>query len=191
MKFTGHLVLEDNMRIQINANGAVMPSYEYYHIPAMDWLGRRISSPLPQIQVASIARQTGKKQVLTEVFGLCGHSVSFAELRWIVEWQAVRGVNLLCPHLEGYSLRGIRKRDYPPAMYYQQPWWGDYEMFTSAMSRIGMLLAEGSAKFDTLLIHPQTSAWITFDNGENEGLEYYQDALDKAISALEQKHIFV
>ena len=101
----------------------------------------------------------------------------------------MRGVNLLCPHLEGYSLRGIRKRDYPPAMYYQQPWWGDYEMFTSAMSRIGMLLAEGSAKFDTLLIHPQTSAWITFDNGENEGLEYYQDALDKAISALEQKHI--
>lgn len=189
LKFTGHLVLEDNMRIQINANGAVMPSYEYYHIPAMDWLGRRISSPLPQIQVASAARQTGKKQVLTEVFGLCGHSVSFAELRWIVEWQTVRGVNLLCPHLEGYSLRGIRKRDYPPAMYYQQPWWGDYEMFTSAMSRIGMLLAEGGAEFDTLLIHPQTSAWITFDNGENEGLEYYQDALDKAISVLEQKHI--
>ncbi len=189
LKFTGHLVLEDNMRIQITANGAVMPSYEYYHIPAMDWLGRRIAVPLPQLQVASAAHQTGKKQVLTEVFGLCGHGVSFEELRWVLEWQMARGVTLFCPHLEGYSLRGIRKRDYPPAMYYQQPWWDDYKMFTDSMSRIGMLLSEGEVKFDTLLIHPQTSAWISFDNGENEGLEYYQTELERAISVLEKKHI--
>ena len=75
------------------------------------------------------------------------------------EWQMVRGINRLCQHLEGYSLRGLRKRDYPPAMYKQQPWWGEYETFNTAVSRIGMLLSEGSIAPEVLVIHPQTTAW--------------------------------
>ena len=77
---------------------------------------------------------------------------------------------LMCQHPEGYSLRGIRKRDYPPAMYCQQPRWADYKVFNDAMSRVGMLLARGEVAVDTLVMHTQTSAWICYDNAKNEGL---------------------
>lgn len=194
MKLTGHMVQEDTLYIQLTANAAVMPNYEYFHIPGMDWLTRNQVRPVTPLQVASVAHQLGKKQILTESFALCGHNVSFEELRWLLESQFVRGINLLCPHLQGYSLRGIRKRDYPPAMYYQQPWWNEYGSFIEQMTRIGVLLTDGKPEFDTLLIHPQSTAWTLCDetNREwetNDKIQELIDEFDLAIDKLERKHI--
>jgi hypothetical protein len=189
LKLTGHMVLEETLEAQLTSNGAVMSHFEYFHIPGMDWLGRPIFNCLTPLQVSSVAHQLGKKQILSETFALCGHNVGHDELKGILEWQMVRGITLLCPHLQGYSLRGIRKRDYPPAMYYQQPWWDDYKQFVDAMSRVGYLLTEGEVSYDTLLIHPQSTAWICFDNDKNEGLKYYNDAFLEIIKDLEEKHI--
>lgn len=189
IKLTGHLVLEETMDVQLTTNGAVMPHYEYFHIPGVDWLGRNIFDCLTSHQVSSVAAQLGKKQVLSECFALCGHNVGFDELKRICEWQMVRGINLICPHLQGYSLAGVRKRDYPPAMYYQQPWWKDYPTFIEKISRIGMIMCEGKIEYDTLVIHPQSTAWICFDNGENKGLAEYDKSFIDTISTLEQKHI--
>lgn len=193
-EFTGHLVLEENLFMQIVSNGACMPHYEYFTIPGMDWLGRALSDCLTPVQLASVAAQTGKKQILSETFALAGHNVSHAELKRIYEWQMVHGVNLLCTHLEGYSLRGIRKRDYPPAMYYQQPWWEDMKIFFDSASRIGMLLAEGQVVADTLLLHNQTTAWMLYDGVElsrasEEKINEYSAALVGTMRKLEDKHI--
>lgn len=189
LKFTGHMVLEETLLSQLTTNGACMPHYEYFDIPGMDWLGRPMVRCLTMMQVASAAAQTGKRQILSETFALCGHNVGHDELKRNYEWMMVRGINLMCQHLEGYSLRGIRKRDYPPAMYEQQPWWADYKAFNDAMSRVGYLLAEGEVQVDTLLIHPETSAWICFDNDRNEGLEDLHQQLLSILDTLEAKHI--
>ena len=199
-KFTGHLVLEETLTSQLFSNGACMPHYEYFHIPGMDWLGRHNTPSLTTHQLRSAARQTGKKQVLSETFALCGHNVGHDELKWIYEYQMVRGVNLLCQHLEGYSNRGLRKRDYPPAMYIQQPWWKDYKTFNDAMSRIGMILSEGDDGVETLILHNQTTAWALFDDNDDlkmgketsssyQKIREYHDDLMKTIDTLEKKHV--
>lgn len=189
LKLTGHLSQEENLEIQITSNGACMPHYEYFHIPGVDWLGKKLTTVLPALQVSSVARQLGKEKVLTESFALCGHGISLTELKGIFEWQAVRGINLLCQHLEGYSIRGIRKRDYPPAMYYQQPWWCEYRRFVEAIARESTLLKGGSERAKVLLLHPQTTAWSLFDNGENKGLKELDKKLLSVICELEKKHI--
>ncbi len=192
--FTGHLVLEENLYCQIVSNAACMPHYEYFTMPGMDWLGRPIFDCLTPMQVSSVAAQTGKKQILSETFALAGHNVSHAELKRIYEWQMVHGITTLCTHLEGYSLRGIRKRDYPPAMYYQQPWWEDMNIFFDAMSRVGMLLAEGKVSADTLVLHPQTTAWMLYNGDEvgvpsQEKIMEYSDKFVALLRKIENKHI--
>lgn len=112
-----------------------------------------------------------------------------SELKGIYEWQMVRGINMLCPHLEGYSIRGMRKRDYPPAMYKQQPWWDDFDKWVEAMSRVGMILSKGTKKADVLLIHPQTTAWTLYDDNKNAGLNELNDKFLAEIKELEEKHI--
>lgn len=193
-KLTGHLVCEDTMEGILMSNGSAMPHYEYMHIPGMDWLGRPIGDFLTATQLGSVAAQIGQKQVLSETFAMTGHNVSHAELKRIYEWQMVRGVNLLCPHLEGYSNRGIRKRDYPTAMYYQQPWWEDADIFFDTVSRIGMILGEGRETPDTLLIHSMSSAWCLYDGmvegrrGFDAVKEFSRDFV-KYMRKLEDKHI--
>ncbi len=189
LKFTGHLVSEDNLFSQLSSNGACMPHYEYFHIPGVDKLMRGIDDGFAALQLGSVAQQLGKKQVITESYALCGHNVSFSELRGITDWQFRCGVNLICPHLEGYSLRGIRKRDYPPAMYEQQPWWNDYADYIDTMSRLGMILTESEARVDTLLMHPQTMAWAIFNGDNKEDVNALNDVFVAAINCLDRKHI--
>ena len=193
-EFTGHLLLEEELHGILRSSGASMPHYEYFHIPGMDWLGRPVVDCLTPMQVASVSAQTGKKQILSETYAASGHNVSHNELKRIFEWQMVHGVNLLCTHLEGYSLRGIRKRDYPPAMYYQQPWWSDMKVFFDAMSRVGMLISEGEIRVDTLLIHPQTSAWILYNGHEVnhpsvDAIDSYYNSFMDDMRSIEDKHV--
>ena len=189
MKLTGHLVEEESLLSQVTSNGACMPHYEYMHIPGMDWLGRQIKECLTPYQVSSVAEQLGRDSVLAESFACCGHNVSFAELKGIYEWQMVHGITLLCPHLEGYSMRGIRKRDYPPAMYTQQPWWGNYPKLVEALSRESMILAEGKKQVDVLVMHPQTTAWSLYNDRDHAPLDELQEKFLAVIKKLEQKHI--
>lgn len=189
LRLTGHLLCEETLQSQLLCHGAIMPHYEYFDIPGMDWLGKPIKECLTPLQVSSVAHQLGKKQILSETFAGCGHNVGHDELKGLYEWQMVHGITLLCQHLNGYSLRGLRKRDYPPALNYQQPWWKHYRLFNDTVSRIGKILTEGEVKYDTLLIHPQSSAWILFDSLTNEGLDALNDDLLLVMRTLEQKHI--
>lgn len=162
-KVTGHMVIEEGFVNHIYANGCCMPSYEYFDIPGMDHLGRSLANLQTKMQLTSVANQLGKKQILSETFALSGWNVSFEDLRWIYEDQMVHGVNYLCQHLEGYSLRGIRKRDYPASLFKHQPWWKDYKLFNDYVSRIGMLVAEGKIDYNILVIHTIESAWLDLE----------------------------
>ena len=159
---TGHMVLEEGHTDAIEPNGAIMPNYEYMHIPGVDKLALEVNRYLLNPQVASVCAQLGKKQILTESFAMCGWDVSFEELKHIYEWQMVKGVNLLCQHLVPYSLEGLRKRDYPAGHFYQNPWWDDYKVFNDFSARMGMLLTEGKIKCDVLVLHTMSSAWVNW-----------------------------
>ena len=191
--FTGHLMSEDTLITQLCASGVTMPHYEHFTIPGIDWLGRHTKERLTAMQIGSAAAQNGQRQIMTETFALCGHNVSMQELRGILEHQMVRGVNLLCTHLEGYTNKGKRKRDYPPAIFFQQPWWDDAPIFFDSMARVGMLLAEGEVTADTLLIHPETSAWELYDgSGESDAAKEIE-RIDRLclddMKKLENKHV--
>ena len=199
LKLTGHLVCEEEVLTHnLPANGSCMPHYEYFHIPGVDWLGR---TPYPwwdkthphhcitARQAGSVAEQLGKKEVLTETYAMCGHSLSFSQMKGLYEWQMVRGVNLLCQHLAGYTLGGIRKRDYPPTVYYQQPWWNEYKTLVDALSRESSILANSEKKVDTLIIAPQTTAWTLYNSKDREKAKKLNDAFLETVKRLEEKHI--
>ncbi len=176
---TGHLVLEEGLWDQVISNGTCMPHYEYMTIPGMDNLGRMLNRLECQMQLSSAANQLGKKQILSETFACCGWNVSFEELLWIYEHQMVHGINYLCQHLEGYTLRGIRKRDYPATLFKQQPWWNDYRVFNDKVSRIGMLIAEGKIEHEILVLHSADSAWANFDiNSRGYASQLCSDMVD-------------
>jgi len=188
-RLTGHLESEDSLLAQLTPNGSVMPHYEYFDVPGMDLLSRSLGNVMTPIQLFSAASQTGHHQILSETFGCSGWGTTFADLKWILQWQLVHGVNLCCQHLEGYCLRGQRKRDCPPSLYFHQPWWPWYHLFNDAISRIGFLLAQGEVHYDTLLIHPETSAHLNYDSGQNGCLDAYDASFQELTQVMEERQM--
>lgn len=195
-KLTGHAMAEENLISQMRWSGGVMPLYQYEHIPGIDKLMRAIGVPTAAKQVGSAAKQLGKKMVMTETFAGCGWDVSFEELKWIAEWQYVCGVNFMCQHLESYSIRGLRKRDWPPSMFYQSAWWDEYKKFNDYFARLGKLIAESDEEADVLLLHPMHSAYVAYHGSLGKDTHNHGDRIAKlnsdfsyAIMTLAGNHI--
>lgn len=188
-KVTGHIMMEESIFSQMTSTAGVMPFYEYMHIPGIDWLRRRIDSPVIGKQVGSVACQLGKKQVLTESFALCGWGVSFEELKWIAEWQFVNGVNQICQHLMAYDIKGVRKRDYPPSHFTQQTWWDEAHLFNDYLARLCVGLSYGDQTADVLLLHPMRSGFLAFDGTRTDAIKYLDDMLIRASESLSGQHV--
>ena len=187
-RLTGHSMMEDNLLCQIHCSAGAMPMYEYMHIPGVDWLGRfppttDDGTPIPTtpLQVGSAASQLGRRQVITESFAMAGHDVSFAEMRYLAEWQMLYGVNLLCQHLFPYTIRGERKNDFPPAVSYHAPWWSEYRAFNDTVSRLGKIMSCGEDDPGVLLIHPMHSVWLKYTNDDMNA----ETALDRSFAETE------
>ncbi|OGS24276.1 MAG: hypothetical protein A2297_06185 [Elusimicrobia bacterium RIFOXYB2_FULL_48_7] len=161
--FGGHYLAEDTLKRQLLKIGAAMPMYEYMHIPGVDHLCRRIEYVLLTIkQCSSVAHQLGKKRVLSELYGASGQNFSFADRKWLGDWDLSLGVNMLCPHLWLYSMRGCRKRDYPPTISCQQPWWKYNKPVEDYFARMNYALSQGEFKPDMLVIHPIDTARVLY-----------------------------
>ncbi len=188
-RLTGHMMEEDTLLTQLGATGGVMACYEYFHEPGIDWLGRKISTPFIPKQLGSVARQLGRK-TLTESFALCGWDVSLNELKWIMQWQMVNGVTSLCPHLEGYSLRGERKRDYPASVFYQLPWFKEaYKPFAEFICKTGTLLDKGLEEAPILLIEPLQTAYIKHNPKNTEKINELQSRFENITNELSGNHM--
>ncbi|MGQ9629689.1 MAG: glycosyl hydrolase [bacterium] len=186
-QYTGHYMAEDSLASQL-VIGAAMPHYEYMHVPGIDHLGRGTRDPLLVKQVSSVAHQLGGRRVISEMFGISGWNVSFEELKWIAEWQFVLGVDLVCQHLSLYSMRGCRKRDYPPSLHYQQPYWEDYHILNDYFTRLLFMLTRGKHTADILVLHPMSNAWLTYRPGDTKLTESLSEDFSQLLSYLSAIH---
>lgn len=194
-KLTGHAIEESVLFAQMWCCAGVMPFYEYEHIPGIDWLGRNIDTELSPKQVGSVAQQLGRKQVLTESFACTGWDVSLRELKRILEWQYVNGVNLLCTHLTPYSLEGSRKYDHPTFFGTASPWFEQFSVFSDYVAKLGCMLSESSECAPVGVIHPIHSAYLTYRRKEDkrsiEGLENDFASLIERLGAANIPHHYI
>ncbi len=157
---TGHFAEEDGLTQQYRASGGVMRNYQLMQQPGIDFLGRRLASPVLLKQVCSVKNQFSKPIVLSETFGCSGWNVSFAQLSWLWGYQAGFGINKACLHLSAYTIRGTRKRDYPAFYSYQQPWWQHFGAMNKKMQDVNEFISYGATSNDILLISPLSSTYF-------------------------------
>ena len=139
-----------------------MPCYEYFDIPGVDKLFREFRQWVSMKQVSSVAAQLGKTRVLSECFAGIGNECGFLLRKQIADTQAILGINFINPHLAAYSIRGARKRDYPPTLFYQQPYWPLENAFSSYLEDLGKRFAESEDDAELLVLHPIGTARMLY-----------------------------
>jgi len=160
--FTGHVLEEQPISNNVSVVGAAMQCYPYMQAPGIDMLTQYFMEYITVKQVSSVARQTGRKWVLSELYGCTGWDTTFETYKHSGDWQAALGITLRCPHLSWYSMAGEAKRDYPASIHYQSPWWKQYKSVEDYFSRLSVLLSEGEAVCDLAVIHPVESYYLLF-----------------------------
>lgn len=159
MQYTGHVLHEDNFVSQVAMQGSLMRSYEYMHIPGVDVLTQSNRNYWIVKQLTSVARQTGRKHLLSELYGCTGWQMTFEDYKEAGDWQALFGINLRCPHLSWYTMEGEAKRDYPASIFFQSGWYKDFKFVEDYYARLGLLLSQGQPQCDLLVINPIESVF--------------------------------
>jgi hypothetical protein len=166
--FTGHLLYEEWMRRLIRVEGNLFKHYLHMDVVGVDHLYPIIGNrDRPDEHVAmkvgsSAAHQLGSPRLLCESFGGIFMDATMQRMKWIADWEYVLGVNLLNPHGFHYTLEGPRKRDWPPSMFYQYPWWQYYGEFSNYMSRLSHLLSGGKHIADVAVLWPMNAMFATY-----------------------------
>ncbi len=160
---TGHFLEESTFAWQLKATwGGIMAHYRWLHMPGLDHLCRQLQVDLPLLlagkQVSSAARQLGRSRVLLEAFACIRHSSTMEDFRWLADANLALGANFFCTHMQVYSMRGRRKRDYPPNLGEPQTYWQDIGDLNTYVSRLCYALTCGEAAPDLLILHPIQNA---------------------------------
>lgn len=96
---------------------------------------------------ADAARLLGRRRNANECFGACNRNgnpwqLSGGDLKWYLDWLAVRGVNLFIPHAFYYSIAGKRRDERPPDVGPHSIWWGHYRLWSLYMRRLSCLMTD-------------------------------------------------
>ncbi len=169
VRFSGHLMGEDTLNNQVAWTASAMPCYEYMQTPGIDHLTMSLSWPtgkpfiLTPKQCTSVAHQMDKDCALAEMYAVSSQGITFEDRKQIAEWLMVLGINYRCYHGSFYSLRGRRKRIYPPHLSHQQPWWMENRPIADYFARLSYALRQGTYRPEILILHPGESAFCLYD----------------------------
>lgn len=184
MDYTGHYLAEEVYEKIRDRAANTMLHYRKMQQPGMDNLGLGFEEKLiTSRNLSSVANQYRKEKRLSELFGISGQNMNFEDRKWIAGWHAINGVNHFCPHLTLYSMKGLRKRDYPPTFSYQQAYWEYNKKLEDYLGRIAMAASIGEYNPQILVVSPLESEYI---KSKNDG--EFTSGMVRLLQVLEEGH---
>ena len=135
---------------------------KYFHIPGQDlvlrWVEPGNANALEGREstqakcTSDAARHSGKRRNSNECFGGTGWRYNVDEMKWMMDWLFVRGVNLLLPHAFYYSVRGQRYNERPPDVGPNNLWWPHYRMISNYIKRMCWLMTDSVNQAEVAVI---------------------------------------
>jgi hypothetical protein len=189
--FTGHVLSEPTLRSQAQVGGAPMRFYEYMQAPGIDVLTEHRYEYTTAKQCSSVLHQTGRRWLLSELYGCTGWDWPFEGHKASGDWQAALGVNLRCQHLSWYTMSGQAKRDYPASISFQSPWWEQYAKVEDYFARVDAVVSRGEPLRKLLVVHPIESTWARANVKwlEDKGQQRLEDQFSSLIRWLLDEHV--
>ncbi|MCA9434119.1 MAG: hypothetical protein KC940_26600, partial [Candidatus Omnitrophica bacterium] len=160
---SGHLVVEEDFWNHLAQQGGnLMTHFRHMHIPGIDWIHpfeRDLPATTPKYPT-SIAHLDGKERTWCETFAASGWGLTFQEMRRIVNWEHVNGINMQIPICYKYSMRGpAQTKFYNPGLSYQQPYWDHMKAFADYEARLCLLAAGGGHQAQIALAYCSADIW--------------------------------
>lgn len=174
LMFTGHLDRDDEPRGSVlGKNFHIMRGLRCMDIPGIDAIWRQI---FPNINgkkyenrfypryASSAAAQNGTHLALTESFGVYGNGLTFEQMRFVVGFQAIRGVTLINPLKISYERRGMWLAGELPSFEEGYACYAHLSHFNKYLERLSYVMTRGERVTRTALYYPINNFWAEVDD---------------------------
>ncbi|MBN1942882.1 MAG: hypothetical protein JW849_06265 [Phycisphaerae bacterium] len=108
---------------------------------------------------SSVAHQQGKPWVVTESFCVYGSGLTPAEIKWITDFQYVRGTNLMTMGAYPLSTRDHYMGGQRPGFGPFNPIWKYMDLYHAYTARLSYLLSRGTPDVQTAVYYPIRDIW--------------------------------
>lgn len=162
MQLIGHLHYEEFLHYHIATQGNFMRALESLSVVGLDRIDTN-PEKIAEKYASSAAHTCGSKRVMSETYALSGWELTLQEMKRWVDYQYVRGVNMLVPHAFYCSIEGERSKECPPSEFYQNPYWKYFQYYAEYTNRASYILSQGTHKCHIALYYPIHSMQSIYD----------------------------
>lgn len=169
LAFTGHLDRDDEPKGSVFGKSFhIMRAMRSMDVPGIDVIWRQI---FPNINgkkyenrffpryASSAAAQIERKLAMTETFGVYGNGLTFEQMRFIVGFQAIRGVTVFNPMKISYARRAIWLAGELPSFEEDYACYAHLGRFNEYMERLSYVMTRGERVTKTALYYPINNFW--------------------------------
>ncbi|MEN6532816.1 MAG: glycosyl hydrolase [Bryobacteraceae bacterium] len=180
--YTGHILDEEPASSLVRVEGDYFSNVQWMGVPGIDevWTKAGFGGDYPKKKmsaynttdnvqpgewvapkmVQSTAESIGSQRTLIEAYALGPPSITLNEMRRMVNWEAVLGVNTFLIAVHPASLRGSTiSTGWLPALFYQQPWYRLYTGYSDYVARTSYMLTRGERISSVGVVYPSVSCW--------------------------------
>lgn len=199
MAFSGHFNVDHIPNCSVRGRTFnAMRALRYLDIPGIDAIWRQIF-PGEKVKVggnmtsenrffpryaSSAASQVGSTRAMTECMAIYGQGVTFDEMRFVLNFQAIRGINLFNMMSATYGeTRGFQMAGAMPKFRERFACYSDLAHFNSYIERLTYITSVGKSVIDTALYLPIRDFYLVAD--ESEGILEF----DRVGFGMEEKQI--
>ena len=179
----GHLDNDDTPEFALRQNhGSLLRSLRVMDVPGIDVIWRQLFpatdgapakvNPFPRY-ASSAMHQNGGRFALSESFGIFGDSVSPAQMKWVVDYQLVRGINTF---VFGYLAQSNAKQWmtlFEPHAGPVVPAWDFLPHYFRYIERTGRFLSQGRPGAETVVLLNTRAFWAGKAEAEAAAKAHY------------------
>ncbi len=161
----GHLGGEDETLGAVKYSfGHVLRPLRKMDIPGVDLIWRQLFPGLgPQsnfpMLAPTAAHQNGTRFAFSESFCVYGNGLTPAQMKWLVDYQYVRGINLVVLGCYPLSTRDHHMTGERPHFGAMNPLWDHLPGFHAYTARLGYAMSVGAPAIRTALYYPVRDIW--------------------------------
>ncbi|MGC9317002.1 MAG: glycosyl hydrolase [Armatimonadota bacterium] len=159
---SGHLTRQEWLQLVAVWWPNEVRCYRQMHIPACDPLGAAAGWPDAAAYhsgvkaVSSAAHLFGREQCSTDCLAVLGDAVGLRDLKYLLDYQMVLGINHVTIHGLDLSLDGPRKYETPPSLFYQHTQWRHMDRLLAHVREMCEALTGGRHLCELAVLYPST-----------------------------------
>ena len=155
--------------------GDIMRSLRALDAPGVDLIWRQLERagrhhPFPKL-ASSAASQVGGRHVLAEMFGVYGNGLNFDEMKFLVDYMLVCGVNTFIFAAYPYSTQGSLMEGERPYFGRVNPLWKYSARLHWRTARLSAAMTNAHPVVDTALYFDVRSSWVGARTAEYAALQ--------------------